>query len=337
MHFSNAFPSDLTFFEHWLFDGNLGVRFFFVISGFLITHLLLEEFNNTGTISLKRFYMRRSLRILPVYFSFLTVMCLFQAFSSWHQPLMAWVGNLTFTSNYTMSLVGAGAKRSTGHLWSLAVEEQFYLFWPIILRELGFNNTKRQYCFLGALVIIAPISRIITQEGLFPEMFRALFQGFSFFNYCDSLSIGCISAIFFTTNKLILTRKQASLSSIFIGFALIMTPYICGRLNLFQSVLVPAGNFLQAIGFAILLIQSILFPEKFKPLNSRFLTHIGVLSYSIYVWQQICWSDATRFSFSHFWFVSVSVCILTAYGISFLSYYGLEKPLVSLRNKFRNF
>src|SRR5262245_32920356 len=87
-------PKAGRFFDAY-FDGNLGVRFFFVISGFLITYLLLREQEQTGIVSLRKFYARRALRILPVYFVFLTVVFILQLVTPFHQPAITWVGNLT--------------------------------------------------------------------------------------------------------------------------------------------------------------------------------------------------------------------------------------------------
>ena len=119
-----GFPPALT---PWIkrFDlGSLGVQFFFVISGFLITWLLLQEQARHGRISLKHFYLRRALRILPVYFFYLFVLgCL----TRYEQPGYLWAANLTFTTNYFWPPEG------TAHFWSLGVEEQFYLLWPGLL------------------------------------------------------------------------------------------------------------------------------------------------------------------------------------------------------------
>src|ERR1017187_6342941 len=122
---TNGFPNAFHAIFKWLFDGTLGVLFFFVISGFLITWLLVFENDRSGHINLKHFYARRALRILPVYYAFiLTLVCL-QLFTVYTQSVSAWIGNLTFTTNFVTANVWP-----SGHLWSLSVEEQFYLLWP---------------------------------------------------------------------------------------------------------------------------------------------------------------------------------------------------------------
>jgi len=237
---SSGFPESLGPVFSWLFDGNLGVRFFFVISGFLITYLLVQEHMQTGRISLRKFYMRRALRILPVYSVFLLVMFLLQTFTTWHQPLISWIANLTFTSNFLpVSL-------TTVHLWMLAVEEQFYLLWPVILVFLSAKwNERTMFFILGTPLIVAPIWREISYRITYmedsPAKIRHFFPPGSFLNYFDSLAVGCITAI-------LLTRYEAQISeilnklkweSIFLGLILVLGPFISRHYGI---ILVSLGS-----------------------------------------------------------------------------------------------
>ena len=113
----------------WLRDiGDLGVSMFFGISGFLITLLLLREWNRTNTISMKAFYARRALRILPVYFSYLFVVFVLIRLGVLHLKAGDWISALTYTVNFR-----AEPTWEVGHVWSLSIEEQFYLGWPLLL------------------------------------------------------------------------------------------------------------------------------------------------------------------------------------------------------------
>jgi peptidoglycan/LPS O-acetylase OafA/YrhL len=330
--FAVGFPKSLDPVMQWLFDGNLGVRFFFVISGFLITHLLFHEYNQTGSISLRNFYIRRALRILPVYFVFLLAVFLLQFFTSWYQPTITWIGNLTFTTNFVP------ASGQTTHLWSLAVEEQFYLLWPFLLVLIGLRGNHRTiFYILGTPLLAAPICRVLSHMNVLPAMVRPFFQEFSFFNNFDSLAIGCIAAILLTRHKFqisaVLNMKKGA--SIGLGLVLILTPYILTRLRLGGLFTVPLGNTCQALGFAILLLQSILSPQLFKPLHWPVVKKLGVLSYSIYIWQQIFLCNPQNFGLSRFWFMSFPGALLAAILVAALSYYGLEKPLMGWRAYFR--
>jgi peptidoglycan/LPS O-acetylase OafA/YrhL len=96
---SKGFPPQIELFTKW-FSGELGVQIFFTISGFLITLLLLREFDTSGSINLRAFYERRALRILPVYFAFVLVMLFMQFTTIYRGTLAEWMHALTFTANY---------------------------------------------------------------------------------------------------------------------------------------------------------------------------------------------------------------------------------------------
>lgn len=156
--------------------GIWGVRFFFVISGFLITHLLVQEQVKHGCISLKNFYVRRAIRILPVCFFYLLVLGLFTRYS---QDPALWLANLTFTTNFVKILHPI----PTGHLWSLGVEEQFYLLWPCLLVAL-FRRAQagpRRLNILIVPLLIAPAVRMAHYQQWYPEPLEFLFLDGSFF------------------------------------------------------------------------------------------------------------------------------------------------------------
>ena len=327
-----GFPKRLDSAFGWLFDGDLGVRFFFVISGFLITHLLFQEYIQTGSISLRKFYIRRALRILPVYFVYLLVVFLLQIFTSWHQPPITWIGNLTFTTN---CLPGTW---TTGHLWSLAVEEQFYLLWPLLLVLIGLSGNERRALYILCIpVVVSPICLVISYLKISPAIFHPFLQGYSFLNYFDSLAVGCITAILLTKHEPQISSvlNKLNLKASFGGLVLILIPYVLSKLWLVGIFTVPLGPTFQAIGFTILLLQSILSPQFFKPLNWPIIRNMGILSYSIYIWQMIFCSNPQNFGFSKHWFMSWPGWLLAACLVATLSYYGLEKPLMGLRARFR--
>jgi len=353
-----GFPKNWDTVFTWLFDGHLGVRFFFVISGFLITHLLFQEYNQTGNISLRRFYIRRAFRILPVYFAYLLVLFLLQIFTAWRQPAIVWIGNLTFTTNFHQG------PWTTAHLWSLAVEEQFYLLWPLLLVFIALKGNKRTvFYILGIPLLVAPIWRVLSYAvthginrtalnfgplgGVISHLkasplISSFFSDGSFLNYFDSLAVGCIAAILLTRHEQPISAmlKKRKTAAILLGLALVLVPYVLEKLfwgSLLVSILgLPFKDTLQAVGFAILLLQSILSPQVFKPLNWPAVKKLGVLSYSIYIWQMIFCSNPHEFGFPDFWFMSFPGWLLAACLVAALSYYGLEKPLMGLRARFRN-
>jgi peptidoglycan/LPS O-acetylase OafA/YrhL len=110
--------------------GNLGVRIFFVLSGFIITHILLRESARHNRIDLRAFYVRRVFRIIPPLAALMGVVALGMALGYWQVPVRQFLLSLFFLGNYPWGGVGGW---TLGHLWSLAVEEQFYLLWPAVL------------------------------------------------------------------------------------------------------------------------------------------------------------------------------------------------------------
>jgi peptidoglycan/LPS O-acetylase OafA/YrhL len=117
--------------------GDLGVRIFFVISGFLITSLLLKELKQAGSIDLKRFYFRRTLRIFPPFYFYLGAMLALSALGLCNLTFRGALPAFTYTSNYWTEWNLSGFV--TSHSWSLATEEQFYLIWPFVLWDSGAN------------------------------------------------------------------------------------------------------------------------------------------------------------------------------------------------------
>ena len=113
--FATGFPSELAHSWGRLFQGDLGVRIFFVISGFLITYLLLLEAERDGRPSLTQFYARRVLRIFPVYYLFVGVLAVLTAAGLYSDNWSTWLATLTFTRD----IVGRGSSATT-HFWSLA-------------------------------------------------------------------------------------------------------------------------------------------------------------------------------------------------------------------------
>lgn len=134
---TEGFPSS-EWLRSLLRHGGVGVDVFFVISGFLITLLLFREQDRTGRISLCKFYIRRSLRILPAMFAYLAFVALLQAMGIASLSTIDWVVALTYTANFHGTF--SHSAQPIEHLWSLSVEEHFYLIWPPILVLLG---TKR--------------------------------------------------------------------------------------------------------------------------------------------------------------------------------------------------
>lgn len=314
-------PAHSYFFTTWI-DGNLGVRFFFSISGFLITWLMLAEEAENKKVSLKNFYIRRTLRIWPVYFVYVAIFLIFQVCGRNYQSPDAWRGVFTFTRNFHDQVSGSAGDWGTAHLWSLSIEEQFYLFWPIAFCFIG---RRERIGVLFAAILFAVGFRTIELFGLYDRRHsHYLFQDYSTFNYLDCLAWGCLAAFALAAYRgrlEALTRKYSA--PIFsVCFSMILIPY-----------LVRMGNGIQSIGFIGLLLHSVLCPGwmVYRVLNYKWMDRIGVLSYSIYIWQEFVWF-MWPLSLGKVWFMWIPATL----AVAWISYEFLEKPFFVLRSKFRN-
>ncbi len=159
-----------------LLNGRSGVQAFFVLSGFLITLLLIAEFERTGTVSLRNFFWRRALRILPLYYLFLVLATVIYLVD--HR--VSSVTSLVYAGTYLYNFIPISHYTSfLGHTWSLAVEEHFYLVWPVVF--FAFYRHHRRAVFT-ALWVAIPGSALLhfglVRWGTFGEYYLCLFYTF---------------------------------------------------------------------------------------------------------------------------------------------------------------
>lgn len=298
--------------------GDVGVTIFFVISGFLITYLLFIEQRIANTIDIKAFYIRRAFRILPVF----VVYTLFVVGVKNFEPITVTNNNLlhafTFTTNFEKD-----KSWFIGHFWSLSVEEQFYIFWPLLVCFFK----KRLKTILYFLISYSCLGRVI---GYKYPAFNVLALS-PFFSYSDSILIGAWGGIFFFENKNQNFKKI--LKNPFLQFLsvllIVLFVYLSGHGKL-ALISLPFGNSIISIA-ALFLILAYTTPSDnwlYKLLNNTIMVHIGVLSYSIYIWQQFFFVGALKVIWRDFPF-NIGVI----YFVSACSYYLLEKPFINLRKK----
>jgi len=298
---------------------DVGVTVFFVISGFLITTLLLAEDAKQGSINLRNFYTRRILRIFPVYFLFIAFIIFWgniEKLNITHADLLY---ALTFTVNFNQN-----RNWFLGHFWSLGIEEQFYIFWPVIL--IVFR--KRVKIILAALIAYSCLVRVIAYK--FPAYKLIILS--PFFSYSDAIFVGVFGAIIYFENPEIIKNKifnsycaqflAVCLFCLFVylkGFgklAILSLPFTClvvsvSTLFLIFAYIKPSGS------------------PFYKLLNNKVIVHIGILSYSIYIWQELFFVGELNGLWRTFPFN-----IPVIYVVALASYYLWEKPFLRLKNKF---
>lgn len=307
----------------WLGDlGHLGVLVFFVISGFLITTLLMGEREKTGTISLKQFYWRRLLRIFPAFYVLLMALGVATLLGWVHLVGRDFVFAMTYTVNYYPN-----HPWQVGHLWSLSIEEQFYLLWPLamlVLRE------RRALVLAIAAVFAAPLLRVVIRQYIFHVDPHTPLAGMSIFPAMfDYIATGCALALlrpWLLTQSWYL-RLTAS------RWLLLAVPlvFLINRLNGYTLAMFfgsPVMNVCVA-----LLIESC--TRHDRTLAGRFLNWkpvaaLGVLSYSLYLWQQ---PFLNRHSDA--WINAFPQNLVFAVAAALLSYFLVERSFLGLRNRFR--
>lgn len=314
-----------------VFDGELGVRIFFVLSGFLITYLMFEEAGRTGAVSLSRFYVRRALRILPIYGTYLLTLALLTTLGLYHDSFSSWFGSLTFTRN----LFGEG-QSATSQLWSLAVEQQFYLAWPMAFAMCALWRRPRAFVTVSVLtIIVCPIVRA-TLLSLVPggSLVNRLLGPQSGLIYADSLVVGCLAVFLIRRGAASPPMLESPVFSV--GAVLVVA---AGRA--LQHVLQPPSwtfaliPSVQAIAIMFLIWASAFHTPGLmsRVLNLRPIVLLGTLSYSIYVWQFLFIAHFTpkmAGSWTHDWKWWMP-CALAAAAAS---YYLVERPFLRLKTRF---
>ncbi len=318
-------------YEHnvtWLFDGGLGVRIFFLISGFLITTLMLREHAQYGRVSLRAFYLRRALRLLPVYGAFLLFVAALQWFSTAQQTATTWAHLLTFTVNFMPTRPWL-----IGHLWSLSCEEQFYFLWPPLLVFGGLClRPKRAWIILCVPLVLSPLWRVVTYLKLFPS--NPLFSMYSLGNVLDSLAIGCLLAFL---HPALQARWRVSRPTwIYLAAAaLILIPYVLEHNLKAGFITKPFRPLMEALGFSVLLSISIACPQisLFRLLNIPLVAWVGRLSYSLYIWQQFFCADPADFGWNRPLWQYFSTWLLPVFLTATASYYLVERPFLQFRKR----
>jgi len=312
--------------------GYFGVDLFFVISGFLITSILLKTKGSFKKVYIN-FLARRSLRIFPLYYFAILIFVIIG-----HPVVLENVGYLlTYTFNYRYPLITQA--NPLAHFWSLSVEEQYYLFWPIIV--LALRNHIKILVFVALAIITFAYSQIAF--NIIPSI--------SIYNYAGlparmgSLGLGSIGAMFFMlqsqTLKYILHNKfiEYSMFGLWLIALVLLKPFLMGLASVFMVMKAAVNSFH--------------FQVFNKLLTHKYALYIGKISYGLYVYHLIVIYFLTPYVFDpiwyninfeafetldvlqyHSWLIKLPLYSIITIAISDLSYRYFEKPLLKLKRYF---
>jgi peptidoglycan/LPS O-acetylase OafA/YrhL len=324
----------VNFLWYGIFDGGTGVFIFFVISGYLITSLLLHEHRKRGSISLRGFYLRRAMRILPPLYFYVAVLV-----------LLGWAGRLALNKTDIISALFFFHNYSPGntmwsleHFWSLSIEEQFYFIWPFILlyclRRPDMEGRIAASKVAIAVILVSPFIRVASFLVHNPY----LHNGTGFHMRADSLMFGCVVALLQGTPRF--ERLYAIATRVWWvpPAVILLSDCIGARFQNYWQF--PLGLTICGAAIAMFLLWCVRNPTSAvgRVLNSRPVVHIGVLSYSIYLWQTLFLhaGNATVFGPSLkliSTFPGNLVAILLA---AEFSYHIVEQPSLRLRGRLIN-
>jgi peptidoglycan/LPS O-acetylase OafA/YrhL len=299
---------------HWYRIARLGVAIFFVISGFLITHLLLREREATGRIDLGRFYARRALRIMPAFYAYLLVVAGLIAAGYWLPIWGDWLTAALYLKNLTFYRNGIWEETwSVAHTWSLAMEEQFYLLWPLAL---AFLNRRNVVGVMALAFLLFPVVEWGPLHPLTSRMLALLVHG-------AYLVAGCSLAV--------QTERWKPMAGA--PFALAALGYLGTTLFVEAWDVHPLGLYLKPLAVALLVLHPVQQAGSWagRWLNAAPLVWLGGLSYSLYLWQQPFFDRAHPA-----WYTAFPLNILLALGVAMLSQRWIERPFLRLKERFQS-
>ncbi len=308
-----------------------GVTLFFVISGFLITYLLLKELDVKSTIDIPKFYMRRILRIWPLYY-FILLCAIFIAYF-WNQQSQIINSRLWYYVFFTANIpfLTSNGIGFISHYWSIGVEEQFYLFWPWLVKM------KKKILLVAVSVFILWISLKFGSYLLFTN--KSIIYRFFAVNRFHCMMVGAIGAILYYQNN-----KYFNL--IFSNRVILVLSWVLIIFAGFEVDYIPAVIRAEYIAFLslFLIMSQINRKQKVFNLENKYFDFLGKISYGIYVIHPLVVFVLSKiylyFSFNTLLPLKVQypIIYLLTVGVTLLvatlTYEYLEKPFLKLKGKF---
>ncbi len=337
-----SLPNNFELFDRINFGG-IGVYFFFVLSGFLITYLLCVEKDRFGTISIKRFYLRRILRIWPLYYLIVALgFFILPAFDFF--TLMP----VSFNQNYNQNLLlyililpnlAYAYMPSVPHIgqaWSIGVEEQFYIFWPLMVKR--FRNISQ--IILISIVVYMSVKLLVLVYPYFGET-GVIYTGVKRFfgmSKFECMLIGAFGGV------MVFNNKERFLKIVYSPLAQLSALGLFGFLSYFagtESILQDAIHLPLSVLFLIIILNVATNPASILKLNIGLLDYLGKISYGFYMYHLIFLFLVTKLIRPYYTdfpiasnFLIYVVSFIATGIISHLSYRFFEKYFIKRKKKF---
>jgi len=320
---------------HWgLPGGYLGVDLFFVLSGFLITSLLLEEYRRNNRIDFRSFYMRRALRLLPALMFMLALLCLgsliLHSREQAEENFLASLIALFYFGNWVLAAGGFHILGTLAHTWSLAVEEQFYMAWPPVLAVLlNLQRPRRILGCLGLAIVMSALWRLqLSLSGAPPYR---MYAGTD--TRADALLLGCLLSFLLYRTKArswscFKARFGVTACAVFMAVTLFLPPD--------SAYFMTCGGFTAvAVTASLLLGHIVVYPDGIlsRGFSFRPLVILGKVSYGLYLWHVVLghFVDSGRTGLDGFALATLQGVVIAA-AVAF-SWFFIEQPALRLKKR----
>lgn len=324
LHFASGIPHQSTIGTYLQKSSSLfqvGVPLFFVLSGFLITRILIHS--KTESHFFRNFYARRSLRIFPLYY--LVLLIAFFLLPLLYGSSIPSGRNMLIQIFYLQNIAIAFKWLNFdgfNHLWSLAVEEHFYLFWPLIVYYCSAANLKKLIVFI---LIAQPVLRyLLLQQNVDVFYFT--------FTRLDELCIGGLIAIMELEGKIISKRLVAIVAGLCIAGVVFWLAFTGQRLHVIQSLKFSLFSIIFYIAIGYIALNNNRWVNK--ALQNRVLFYTGKISYGLYIYHPICYTLVEYFIHPQGQIIKFVWCISSSYAVASLSYYLYEKQFLRFKKRF---
>ncbi|MCY7293584.1 MAG: acyltransferase, partial [Ferruginibacter sp.] len=314
--------------------GWIGVDLFFVLSGYLITSLLQTEYESSGNISLKNFYIRRALRLFPALIISVLLANLLWNIST---PYFYDIGNQNLSTAgalfYFINILPKEITGNLGHLWSLCVEEHFYILWPVTAILLFKLHYRQRIVFLSVIIAVITILRIVASNYYF-SFFNGAIQIDPYrFTFCraDNIMAGCLLAYILNHKKKnVIDTVDKKKSTFLLLICFLLFAVILFTIDIVNRWWLNGGFILTNL----LCVATILLAVKNPSLHflsNKILHWIGVRAYGIYLYHRIIFYpfEGLRVEHSPVNFILVSLLRIGAtLVVVYFSYRFIEQPVL---------